>query len=68
MLKSVENKYLNGTRGYTNAILEMMDEGQLDAKWLVQALLMELSEREVRLFAMSELYDVFNQEEDEDEA
>jgi hypothetical protein len=68
MINNIENKYLNGTRGYTNAILEMMDEGILDPKELVQSLLLELSEREVRLFAMRELYDVFNQEEQEDEA
>jgi hypothetical protein len=68
MLKNVENNYRNGTRAYTNAILEMMDEGQLDSKMLVQSLLLELSEREVRLFAMRELYDVFNEEEEDDEA
>jgi hypothetical protein len=68
MIKNIENKYLNGTRGYTNAILEMMDEGLLDPKMLVRSLLLELSERNVRMFAMRELYDVFNNEEEKNEA
>jgi hypothetical protein len=68
MINNIENKYLNGTRGYTNAILEMMDEGLLDPKMLVRSLLLELSERNVRMFAMRELYDVFNNEEEENEA
>jgi hypothetical protein len=68
MINNIENKYLNGTRGYTNAILEMMDEGLLDPKMLVRSLLLELSERNVRMFAMRELYDVFNNEEEKNEA
>jgi len=68
MIKNIENKYRNGTRGYTNAILEMMDEGLLDPRMLVRSLLLELSERSVRMFAMRELYDVFNNEEEENEA
>jgi hypothetical protein len=46
----------------------MMDEGLLDPKMLVRSLLLELSERNVRMFAMRELYDVFNNEEEENEA
>ena len=54
------------TRAYTNAILELMDEGLLDPKWLVQALLMGMSEHQVKLFALDELPEVFNEEEEEE--
>jgi len=55
------------TRAYTNAILELMDEGALDAKWLVEALLQELSERDVKRFAKEVLSEVFEEEENEDD-
>ncbi len=54
------------TRAYTIAILELMDEGLLDPKWLVQALLMDMSEHQVKLFALDELHEVFNEEEEEE--
>jgi len=55
------------TRAYTNAILELMDEGVLDPKWLVEALLQELSERDVKRFAKEVLSEVFEEEENEDD-
>ena len=55
------------TRAYTIAILEMMDEGLLDPKWLVQALLMDMSEHQVKVFALDELHELLNEEEEEDE-
>ena len=55
------------TRAYTNAILELMDEGALDPKWLVEALLQELSERDVKRFAKEVLSEVFEEEENEDD-
>jgi hypothetical protein len=55
------------TRAYTIAILEMMDEGLLDPKQLVQDLLGELSERDVKRFAQEVLTELFNEEEEEDE-
>ena len=55
------------TRAYTTAILEMMDEGLLDPKQLVQDLLSELSERDVKRFAQEVLSEIFDEEEEEDE-
>ena len=55
------------TRAYTTAILEMMDEGLLDPKQLVQDLLAELSERDVKRFAQEVLSEIFDEEEEEDE-
>jgi len=55
------------TRAYTIAILEMMDEGLLDPKQLVQDLLGELSERDVKRFAQEVLTELFDEEEEEDE-
>jgi len=55
------------TRAYTIAILELMDEGILDPKWLVEALLQELSERDVKRFAKEVLSEVFEEEENEDD-
>ena len=54
-------------RAYTIAILEMMDEGLLDPKQLVQDLLDELSERDVKRFAQEVLAELFDEEEEEDE-
>ena len=54
------------TRAYTIAIMELMDEGLLDPKWLVQALLMDMSEHQVKLFVLDELHEVFNEEEEEE--
>ena len=58
--------HISKTREYTIAILEMMDEGILDPKWLVQALLMDMSEHQVKLFALEELHEAFNEEEEEE--
>ena len=55
------------TRAYTIAILEMMDEGILDPKQLVQDLLGELSERAVKRYAQEVLTELFDEEEEEDE-
>jgi len=55
------------TRAYTCAILEQMDQGALDPKWLVEALLQELSERDVKRFAKEVLSEVFEEEENEDD-
>jgi hypothetical protein len=55
------------TRAYTIAILELMDEGILDPKWLVEALLQELSERDVKRFVKEVLSEVFEEEENEDD-
>ena len=55
------------TRAYTIAILEMMDEGLLDPKQLVQDLLGVLSERYVQRFAREVLTELFDEEEEEDE-
>jgi len=55
------------TRAYTCAILEQMDQGVLDPKWLVEALLQELSERDVKRFAKEVLSEVFEEEENEDD-
>ena len=55
------------TRAYTCAILELMDEGALDPKWLVEALLQELSERDVKRFAKEVLSEVFEEKEYEDD-
>jgi hypothetical protein len=54
------------TRAYTIAILEQMDQGVLDPKWLVEALLQELSERDVKRFAKEVLSEVFEEEEEEE--
>ena len=55
------------TRAYTIAILELMDQGVLDAEWLVEALLNAMSERDVKGFALEELAEVFEEEENEDD-
>ena len=55
------------TRAYTIAILELMDQGVLDPKWLVEALLNAMSERDVKGFALEELAEVFEEEEKEEE-
>jgi hypothetical protein len=55
------------TRAYTCAILEQMDEGVLDPKWLVEALLNAMSERDVKRFAKEVLSEVFEEEEYEDD-
>jgi hypothetical protein len=55
------------TRAYTIAILELMDQGVLDAGWLVEALLNAMSERDVKGFALEELAEVFEEEENEDD-
>jgi len=55
------------TRAYTIAILDMMDEGILDPKQLVQDLLGELSERDVKQYAQEVLTEFFNEEEEEDD-
>ena len=55
------------TRAYTIAILELMDQGVLDPKWLVEALLNAMSERDVKGFALEELAEVFEEEENEDD-
>ena len=61
------------TRAYTIAILELMDQGVLDAGWLVEALLIHMSERDVKDFSMmhmcieEELAKVFEEEEEEEE-
>jgi hypothetical protein len=54
------------TRAYTIAILELMDQGVLDAEWLVEALLNAMSERDVKGFALEELAEVFEEEEEEE--
>ena len=54
------------TRAYTIAILELMDQGVLDPKWLVEALLNAMSERDVKGFALEELAEVFKEEEEEE--
>ena len=54
------------TRAYTIAILEQMDQGVLDPEWLVEALLQELSERDVKRFAKEVLSEVFEEEEEEE--
>ena len=38
------------TREYTNKILELVDDGIVDKDWLIQGLLMWLSERGVEQF------------------
>jgi hypothetical protein len=59
-------------RAYTIAILELMDQGVLDAEWLVEALLNNMSERDVKDFSMmhmcieEELAKVFGEEEEEE--
>jgi hypothetical protein len=55
------------TRAYTIAILELMDQGVLDTEWLVEALLNAMSERDVKGFALEELAEVFEEEENEDD-
>lgn len=55
------------TRAYTIAILEMMDQELLDPKQLVQDLLGELSERDVKRFAQEVLTELFDEEEEEHE-
>jgi hypothetical protein len=43
-----------------------MDQGVLDAEWLVEALLNAMSERDVKGFALEELAEVFEEEEEEE--
>ena len=38
------------TREYTNKILELIDDGIIDKDWLIQGLLMWMSERDVEQF------------------
>lgn len=38
------------SRKYTNALLELMDEGVVEPRWLAQALAVWLSEDDVREF------------------
>ncbi len=55
------------TREYTNKILELVDEGIVDKDWLIQGLLMWLSERDVEEFYDRNLK-AGDEEEDEDDA
>lgn len=50
------------TREYTNKILELIDEGIIDKDWLIQGLLMWMSERDVEQF-----YDANLRPEEEEE-
>ena len=57
------------TRQFTNRILEMVDDGVLDKDFLIQNLLMWMSEYDVKEFFDNTIYDVENDElENEDEA
>jgi hypothetical protein len=54
------------SRKYTNRILEMVDDGVLDKDFLIQNLLMYMSEADVSDFFDKTIYDV-DYDEDEDE-
>lgn len=55
------------TRAYTIALMELMDEGVLDPKWLAEALLNAMPEHYVVDFALHELAEIFDEEEEEEE-
>ena len=52
------------TREYTNKILELVDEGIIDKDWLIQGLLMWMSERDVEQFYDANLRAEEEEEED----
>ena len=54
------------TREYTNKILELVDEGIIDKDWLIQGLLMWMSERDVEQFYDANLRPDEDEETDED--
>ena len=54
------------TREYTNKILELVDDGIVDKDWLIQGLLMWLSEHDVAEFYDRNLRADEEEEEDED--
>lgn len=50
------------TREYTNKLIELVDDGIIDKDWLIQGLLMWMSERDVEQF-----YDANLQADEEEE-
>ena len=54
------------TREYTNKILELVDEGIIDKDWLIQGLLMWMSERDVEQFYDANLRADEEEEEEDD--
>ena len=53
------------TREYTNKVLELVDEGIVDKDWLIQGLLMWMSEHEVEQFYDANLRPDEEEEEDD---
>ena len=54
------------TREYTNKVLELVDEGIVDKDWLIQGLLMWMSEHEVEQFYDANLRPDEEEEEEDD--
>jgi hypothetical protein len=55
-------------RKFTCKILDLVDEGMLDPKWLAEALLQWMSEQEVHEFYNIHLADYDNEESDNEES
>jgi len=53
-------------REYTNKIAEMVDDGLLNKEYLIEQLLMWLSEDDVKEFYMANVAPEFDTDEDED--
>lgn len=58
---------MSKTREYTNKILELVDDGIVDKDWLIQALLLWMSESDVAEFYDRELRPDDEEEWPEDE-
>lgn len=52
------------SRKYTNKILEMMDEGLLDPKWLVECLAVWCSEQDMKEFYEQYVDDIDDEDEE----
>lgn len=53
-------------RSYTCKVLELMDEGVIDPKWLVEALASWLSENDMKEFYLGPLSEELGLEEEEE--
>lgn len=53
-------------RSYTCKVLELMDEGVIDPKWLVEALAAWLSENDMKEFYLGPLSEELGLEEEEE--
>ena len=62
----IANLDKRSARAYTCAVLEMVDDGVLDEKELIQSLLLWMSEHEVKQFCERNLSELFEEEETEE--